>query len=265
MFGTCHSWVCVSVCSVPKIQQCFADHWSKHLCTVPHRSSLALESKYRFKYKTYSNKTWFHRSLVTTFLPMLVLVITSLALSFSTNSEMVSIIFVIVIMVFIFANIIYQHRLHQIVFNMIAKHRQAILYQVLITTTMEIISLLIIINIIIIMHHSHHHHQAILGQVLITSAMAIISLLVQTPSVPSMVHLWLASCQVIMMMNIHDDDDDLDDHNKCAIYDPLMAGIMSDWNDDNLTHICRMWWFYNGCDNPEQFSFLRFELCIKCW
>ena len=59
-------------------------------------------------------------------------------------------------------------------------------------------------------HHHHqlkyphrHHHQAILGQVFITIAMALISLLVQTPSVPSFVHLWLASCQVLIMTIDH--------------------------------------------------------------
>ena len=38
--------------------------------------------------------------------------------------------------------------------------------------------------------------QVILGQVLIMIAMTLVSLLVQSPSVPSMVHLWLAICQV---------------------------------------------------------------------
>ena len=86
--------------------------------------------------------------------------------------------------------------------------------------------------------------------------MAMISLLVQTPSVPSMVHLWLGSCQVEMMniyadlddsddiddiddlddLDNHDNQDDIiiilssyyhhDDNTKCAIHGPLMAGIM---------------------------------------
>ena len=44
--------------------------------------------------------------------------------------------------------------------------------------------------------------QVILGQVLIMIAMTLVSLLVQSPSVPSMVHLWLAICQVETKINV---------------------------------------------------------------